>query len=203
MKASGVLFAAAFEFADEFGGEAEIGGDHVLGDALDEFGKAVGEAEVAFFAGIGLHEEAVLLGGGEGALNDEAEVAVDLGKTIAEERDAIPVEDGESGRFDGLDVETGGLLPVETLKVGDPPVLDGELCDLFHAVFADEIHAGATFEHEIIGHANLALPEKEFLFFELAVTDMRSEHGGLVVVKGNIFPHVGDERSKLIHWANY
>ena len=112
-----------------------------------------------FFAGIGLHEEAVLLGGGEGTLNDETEVAVDLWEAIAEEGDAIAVEDGKGGGFDGLNVETGRLLPVETLKISDPPVLDGELRDLFHAVFADEIHAKATFEHEIIGCADLSLPE--------------------------------------------
>lgn len=90
--------AAAFEFADELGGEAEVGGDYILGDVLDEVGEAGGKAEVTFFAGVGEEVEAVLLGGGEGAavgraprqrdlpVRREAEVAVDLGQAVAEGR---------------------------------------------------------------------------------------------------------------------
>lgn len=50
------------------------------------------------------------------------------------------------------------------MKVGEPPVLDGELGDLLHAVFTDEIHAETTFEYEVIGRADLPLAEKVFLF---------------------------------------
>lgn len=169
-ESAGFGVAAAFELADELGGEAEIGGDHVLGDALDEFGETGGESEIAFFAGVGKEVEAVLLGGGEGTLDDEAEVAVDLGKAVAERRDVVKVEDSERGGFDRLDVKMGGLAPVEALKVREPPVLDGELGDLFHAILADKVHAKTTFEDEVIGRADLTLAEEVFFFPDGLVT---------------------------------
>lgn len=95
VKSVGFWVAAAFELADELGGEAEVGGDHILGDALDELGEAGGEAEVAFFAGVGEEIEAVLLGGGEGALNDETEIAA-VGR--APRQRALPVRRGAGGR---------------------------------------------------------------------------------------------------------
>ena len=71
--------AAGFYFAHEFGSKAEVGGHHVLRDALDEFGEAGGKAPVSLFAGGGVDIKAVLLGGGEGALDDEAEISIDKG----------------------------------------------------------------------------------------------------------------------------
>lgn len=37
------------DFTHEFGCEIEVGGEHVLWDALDEFGKLAVEMAVAFF----------------------------------------------------------------------------------------------------------------------------------------------------------
>lgn len=162
-------------------------------DALDELGEAGGEAEIAFFAGIGEDEEAVLLGCGEGPLYYETQIAIDLGQAVAEGGDGIAVEDGELGGLDGLDVETGGLLPVEALKVRDPPVLDGELGDLLDAVIADEVHAETALEHKIIGRADLLLPENEFLFFDLFMTRHAGEQGSFMLIQGNIFPNVGNK----------
>src|ERR1700743_3784338 len=74
----GGLFATRLDLTYEFGGEAEVRGDHVLGDALDKFGEVGVEMMIAFFSGEGVDVEEALLGGGEGALDDEAEVVVEL-----------------------------------------------------------------------------------------------------------------------------
>ena len=42
---------AGFDLADEFGGEAEVGGDHVLGDALDELREIIIEVMIEIFTG--------------------------------------------------------------------------------------------------------------------------------------------------------
>ena len=154
-----------------------------MGDALDELGVAGGEASVAFFAGVGFLKKAMLLGGGEGALDDEAEVAVHLRQAVAQGDAVIAVEDGELGGFDGLDAKSGRLLPVEALIVCDPPVFDGELSDLFYAVLTDKIHAKTALEDEIVGGTGLLFAEEEFLFFDLFVAHIARQHGGLFFVE--------------------
>lgn len=190
--------AAAFELADEFWGEAKIGGDHVLGNTLDELGEAASESEIALFTGVGEEIEAVLLGGGEGTLDDETEIAVDLGQAVAERRDVVAVEDGEGRGFNGLDIKTGGLAPVEALKVGHPPVLDGKLGDLFHAVLADKVHADTTFQDKVIGRADLPLTEEVFLFPDGFVTQKGGQDGGFLLVERHIFADVRKERMEAI-----
>ncbi len=57
-------------------------------------------------AGGGVDIEEVLLGGGEGALDDEAKVSIDRRQAVAEVGEGIAIEDGQFCRFDGLDVKT-------------------------------------------------------------------------------------------------
>ena len=70
------LFPAGLDLADEFRRKAEVGGDHVLGDTLDEMGKGIVEMMIAFFPGEGVDEKEVLLGGGKGPLDDKPEIPV-------------------------------------------------------------------------------------------------------------------------------
>ena len=135
----------AFDLADEFRGEAQVGGDHILRNALDEIGEGPVEMVVALLAGEGIDKKKILLGGGESALNDETEVAIQLGDLVAESGGDRLIENGDLGRFDGLDIKVRGLLPVEALIVGDPPILYGKLNDLFDAVLLNKIHAAAAF----------------------------------------------------------
>ena len=136
---------AAFDLADEFGSETEEGGDHILGNALDEGGEGFVEVVVKFFAGEGVEEEESLLGGGKGTLGDEPEIAIQTGDTVTYAGCNVMVEDCNFGSLDGLDIKSGGLLPVKALIVGDPPVLDGKLDDLFDAVVLDEVHPETAF----------------------------------------------------------
>ena len=134
-----------FDLADEFRGEAEEGGHHVLGHALNKGGEGFVEVMIAFLSGEGVDKEEVLLGSGEGALDDEPEIAVQQGHTIADTGGDGVIEDGNLGSFDRLDVKPGRLLPIQALIVCDPPVLDGKLDDLFDTVVLDEVHPETAF----------------------------------------------------------
>ena len=111
-----------------------------------------------------MDEEKLLLRRGEGPLDDEPEIVIELGQAGAEDGEMRAIEDGDLGGFDGLDIEPRRLLPVEALEVGEPPVFDRKLGNLFDPVFPDEIHAKTTFEDEIIGVADLPFLQQELFF---------------------------------------
>jgi len=136
--------AAALDLADKLGGKSKIGRDHVLGYSLHELGEGLVEMVVPLFPGKSVDEQEVLLRRGKGPLDDKPEIAVQLRDPVADFRRDPAVEDGDLGRLDCLNIIMGWLLPVKTLKIGDPPVFDSKLNDLLDAVLLYEIHPETT-----------------------------------------------------------
>ena len=195
--ADGLLTAPAADLADEFGGKAEEGSDHILGDTLDKIGEASGELMITFLAGEVLHEIPVLLGCGKGALSDEAKIAVETGYLVEQGGSCGTVEDGKPGRFDSLKIKVRRLLPVEALLVGDPPILYTELDDLFGAGLLDKVKPEASFEDKIIRLADLLFFQQEFFFLHRTELEGIGQQAGLAVVEAHVFSDMGDKRSKI------
>jgi hypothetical protein len=195
--ADGLLAPLAADLADEFGGKAEEGGDHILGDTLDKIGKAARELMITFLAGKVLDKVPVLLGCGKGALGNQAKIAVEAGDLVEQYGSGGTVEDGKPCSLDSLKIKMRRLLPVEALLVGDPPVLDAKLDDLFGAGLLDKVEPEAAFEHKIIRLADLLLFQQEFFFLHLTELEGIGQQAGLAVVEVNIFSDMGDKRSKI------
>jgi hypothetical protein len=190
------LFTAA-DLADEFRGETEEGSDHILGDALDKIGEAASELMITFLTGKILDKVPVLLGCGKGALGDHPEIAVEAGDLVEQHAGGGTVEDSKPGRLDSLKVKMRRLLPIKALLVGEPPVLDAKLDDLFRSILLNEVEPKATLEHEVIRLADLLLFQQEFFFLHRTELEGFGQQASPAIVEVHVFSDMGDKWSKI------
>ena len=155
--------------AEKFGGKSEEGGQHVLGDALYEFGVGVIEVVVPLLFGqtedvLDTHQR-----GGVGALENDPEIALQL-RDFGEQMVLCgPFDAKQRGIFNGLDIESGGSLSVEAGIIAEPPVVDGELDDLFGTTVGEGIEPEDTPEDKVVGGTDLAFFQEPRLFFDLLI----------------------------------
>jgi hypothetical protein len=113
-----------------------------------------------------LWRNTMLLCCGEGALGDQPKIAIEAMAGWSKGREAVMVrEGGHLGRFDGLNIKMGGLLPVEALLKSVShqfSMPNWMICST--PFFSDKVQPEAAFEHKIIRLADLLLFQQEFFF---------------------------------------
>ena len=168
-----------------------------MGDTLDKIWEAAGELMIPFLAGEILDKVPVLLGCGKGALGDQPEIAVEGGDLVEQVGSCGTVEDGKPCRLDSLKIKMRRLLPVEALLVGDPPILDAKLDDLFRSVLLEKVEPEASFEHKIIRLADLLLFQQEFFFLYRTELEGVAQQTGLAIVEVNVFSDMSNKGGKI------
>jgi hypothetical protein len=127
------------EAAEGFAGDAQVGGDHVLGYALDAFGIGFHEFEIFPFGCFaeGFHEAA--LGGDEVILYKDAEIAFEGGKLLQQGFPGGAGDQEQFAVFQGFDVEERGFFGEKAVEVGCPPAFEGKLEDMLIAFIIDGV----------------------------------------------------------------
>ena len=129
----------AAEAAEGFAGDAQVGGDHMLGDALDAFGIGLHEFEVFPFGRFAEGFQEAALGGDEVILYEDPEIAFECGKLLQKGFPGGPGDQEQLAVFQGFDVEERGFFREKAVEVGCPPAFEGELKDMLIAFIIDGV----------------------------------------------------------------
>ena len=125
--------------AEGLAGDTQVGGDHVLGDALDAVGVGVHEFDIFLFRRLAEGAYEAALGGDEAVLDQDAEISFDCGHLIQQGFPGGAGDQQQLAVLEGFDIEKGGFVRKEAVEVGRPPAFERELQYMFVALFVDGV----------------------------------------------------------------
>jgi len=178
---------SAADLTEEFGGDADITGDLVLGDTLGDQGVFFHELEVAFFGCLGDGGVETLLQDAECALDHYSEHTFEGRYLFEEPAFAFVVDRKEFAIFDGLYKEIGWFLFGKAGQVAYPPVFYGEQEDGLDSVLVDVITPDATFQDKGLEVAGLSFLEEKGLFPDFFVSEQSMEEAELFFGQLDVF----------------
>ncbi len=152
-----VLFIhSAADFAQEFGGYADVTCDLVLGDALGDQRVFFHELEITLFGSLGNGSIETLLQDAEGALDHYTEHMFEGRYLFEEPAFAFVVDRKELTILKGLYKKIGWFLFGKAGQVAYPPVFHGKQEDGFDPVLIDVITPDTTFQDKGLEVTGLA-----------------------------------------------
>lgn len=154
----------AADAAEGFGGDAEVGGDHLLWDAEGELGVLVEEAEISFFGGEADEALNSVLAEDEASVENSLDEFVEGRDLAAEGVEVFFGDEDDFCVFECVDVLFGGGVVEEAFAVACPPVFYCKVVDAFGAFVVDAVGAEAAFTDEDVVAPDVAFLE-EVLFF--------------------------------------
>ena len=151
-----MIATRAANFAEEFGGDADITGDLVLGHALRDLRIFVEELQVTFLRRLRDGSIEALLENAQRALDEQAEHPFEGGDLFEEQGFAGVVDGKQFAVFDGFDKEVRGTAFGEAGQVAHPPIFDGEEKDRLRSFFVQVIGPDTAFQDKGLKIANFS-----------------------------------------------
>lgn len=149
-----------------------------MGEAFDKGGIEAAKAIVAFDGGEAQVVDETLLIGGQGILCQNTEKALKRGDLFIQLIQMGFFHEDDPAVFQGIDIQSAGLLGDKAFYITDPPPGRGELKDMFKAVLIDGIHAQQSaddkdgvlchfsfLQEELFAPELFGLPEGKKIFF--------------------------------------
>lgn len=161
--------------AEEFGGDADIGGHLFLGQAFDQRRVHFAKAGVPVDGGEAEDIDQPRLVGGKRILAQNAEEPFKFGNPVVQRIKIGPPHPQDGGVFQCIDIQRAGLLPEIAVHIADPPAGRRKLQHMLEAVAVHGIAAQQAFGDKIGSPGDLAFLLEELFLFKPAFVEKADE----------------------------